>query len=635
MSGDFSRRTYKPRMDFVGVFEQQGRVRVDADLNELVEVVDRRFRTTSMDVLHASAGRVVVPTETPDAFAIAITGGSLSIGPGRAYVDGIQADNHGVGVPPPALHFDRGIEEKVGADPLPFTPQPYLPTQLNAPRDGIHLAYLDVWHRERTKDEVPEILDPALYGIDTATRRQIVWQVKLLKVSRDVHCDTPVDQITGWPAASAARLTTAAVGVPAVDDPCEIPPVGGYRGVTNRLYRVEIHDGGPVGQATFKWSAGPIGTSILAINGTEITVARLGKDKYARFATGDWVEVLDDIRELEGRPGEMAKIASVDEARGIVTLTAPLAGPFPAPATNRARLRKWDQRVGVPSSGVFTVGSTPFVLEDGVQIQFSLDQEINGGVFMSHEFWLFAARAADSSVEELDAAPPVGPLHHFGKLAVIDMPAGTVVDCRHLWPPAGDGGDLERDLTRIVMLSWTHNGTLELFRRPVIDTTGARRMGLVVAFSREVDVSLIDAEHVFTVDARNPFAGDEARRLGLRCRCPLHGEVVPVKIQTVNNGLIEEAVEVPAAQPPQPQFSEAIAFVFDENVDALAHAILGIERKASFGVHIRGDFVIDRDGRAVDAEFVRAELPTGDRPKGSIFGIQGGTFDSWCEALPG
>jgi hypothetical protein len=33
--------------------------------------------------------------------------------------------------------------------------------------------------------------------------------------------------------------------------------------------------------------------------------------------------------------------------------------------------------------------------------------------------------------------------------------------------------------------------------------------------------------------------------------------------------------------------------------------------------------------RAIDAEFVRAELPTGDRPKGSPFGIQGGLFESW------
>jgi hypothetical protein len=442
MAGDFTRRTYDPRTDVACLFEQQGRVRVDADLNELVEVIDRRFRTTTMDVLHASAGRVVVPAETPDAFEITLTGGSLAIGPGRAYVDGIQADNHGIGIPPPALHFDRGLEEKVGTDPLVYSPQPYQPAPVGLPAQGTHLAYLDVWHRERTKDETPEVLDPALYGIDTASRRQIVWQVRLLTDIGNVDCGTPVENIPGWPAAAAARLTTAAVGVPAADDPCEIPAIGGYRGVTNRLYRVEIHDGGGFGQATYTWSrnGGSGGTSIVALNGADITVAQLGRDKYVRFATGDWVEILDDIHELDGQPGEMAKVASVDEARGIVTLTAPVTGPFPAPTTNGARLRKWDQRAGVPAGGVFTVSTGPALLEDGVQIEFTLDPEINGGDFRPHQYWLFAARAADSSVEILTAAPPVGPHHHLGKLAVIDAAAGTVVDCRRPWPPTG-GGD--------------------------------------------------------------------------------------------------------------------------------------------------------------------------------------------------
>jgi competence ComEA-like helix-hairpin-helix protein len=51
-------------------------------------------------------------------------------------------------------------------------------------------------------------------------------------------------------------------------------------------------------------------------------------------------------------------------------------------------------------------------------------------------------------------------------------------------------------------------------------------------------------------------------------------------------------------------------------------------------VHLRGDFVMDVEGRAIDAEFVRAELPTGDRPKGVEFGIQGGHFESWLRIAP-
>ena len=440
MAGDHTRRTFDPRRDFVGVFEQQGRVRVDADLNELVEAVDRRFRVTTMDIV----GRAVVPKETPDGFAIALSGGNLTIGPGRAYVDGILADNHGVGIPPPALHFDDATEELRGTDPLPYDPQPYLPNPTPLPPNGIHLAYLDVWHRERTWAEDPSLLDPALYGVDTATRRQTVWQVRLLaNVGENVRCDTPDDQIPGWTAATrpaASRLTTAAVAVPASTDPCEVPPLGGYRGVTNRLYRVEIHTGGGFGQARWKWSRdnASLASPVLAVNGADLTVARTGRDKVLRFATGDRVEITDDERELEGRAGEMARIASVDQSRAVVTLTGPLAGAFGA----ATRIRRWDQTSAqVGADGLIPLTNQPVVLEDGVQVTFTLDPEIAGGTFRPNEHWVFAARVADASVEVLTAEPPLAPHHHYARLAVINSGTGTVMDCRELWPPdAGDGG---------------------------------------------------------------------------------------------------------------------------------------------------------------------------------------------------
>ena len=52
-------------------------------------------------------------------------------------------------------------------------------------------------------------------------------------------------------------------------------------------------------------------------------------------------------------------------------------------------------------------------------------------------------------------------------------------------------------------------------------------------------------------------------------------------------------------------------------------------------VRLNGEFVVDEDGRAVDAEFTRAELPTGDRPAGSAFGVQGGLFQSWFRVVVG
>ena len=43
MSGDYSRVRFDPKNDFSGVLMQQGRVQLDADWNELVELLDRRL----------------------------------------------------------------------------------------------------------------------------------------------------------------------------------------------------------------------------------------------------------------------------------------------------------------------------------------------------------------------------------------------------------------------------------------------------------------------------------------------------------------------------------------------------------------------------------------------------------------
>jgi hypothetical protein len=54
---------------------------------------------------------------------------------------------------------------------------------------------------------------------------------------------------------------------------------------------------------------------------------------------------------------------------------------------------------------------------------------------------VFAARTADASVELLENEPPRGIHHHYERLAIWDVDARTVTDCRHPWPPRGDGHD--------------------------------------------------------------------------------------------------------------------------------------------------------------------------------------------------
>ena len=66
-----------------------------------------------------------------------------------------------------------------------------------------------------------------------------------------------------------------------------------------------------------------------------------------RISTSDWVEIIDDIRELDGKPGEMRKV-TVDDAERTITFTGALPADLqPADAQDAAarhlRVIRWDQ----------------------------------------------------------------------------------------------------------------------------------------------------------------------------------------------------------------------------------------------------------------------------------------------------
>src|SRR3569623_3303572 len=112
MSGDFSRVRFDPRVDIAGGMMQHGRVQRDADWNEWVAVLERRLRAETVDTfgVHVTpgvSGVAVVSPQTPDAFKLDATGGAITSGRGRMYVDGLLAENHGGG----ASEFDPLLAE--------------------------------------------------------------------------------------------------------------------------------------------------------------------------------------------------------------------------------------------------------------------------------------------------------------------------------------------------------------------------------------------------------------------------------------------------------------------------------------------------------------------------------------------
>lgn len=428
MSGDYSRKSFKQNKNFSAVLMQQGRVQTDADWNEQSDITTRRSRAQTIDTI----GRVRVSPETPGAFQLSFTNNKLLILPGRMYVDGISAENHG----DEPYEFDPIMAEERGTSPISYEKQPFLPNPPSLPHSGLYLVYLDVWEREVTYIKDKELIEPAI-GVDTTARSQSVYQVKLIELiskTNDVECRDDLDEWKKLIAPSAGRLTIETKPLSTAQDPCLLPGTGGYKGLENRLYRIEIHTGGTHDDAKFKWARHNawVETNILEIDGSELRVSQSRWDSDRAFRSGDWVEIIDDALELSGDSGVMRQIETVDYATNVVSLKSGASlNTILTDPEYHPRLKRWDQKLNVdPADGLLKMEVGPIELEDGIQIIFSLAADVPDGVFKPRDYWLFAARTATASVEELKYAPPYGVHHHYAKLGIINFSDSSIIDCR-------------------------------------------------------------------------------------------------------------------------------------------------------------------------------------------------------------
>lgn len=443
MKGDFSRNTFDPAKHFKGVRMQQGRVQLDADWNENLDILLHRIETGTMDVvglcgfpIHNTGFGVVadpslLTTEEQDALTekglLPLEDGDFLLTAGRGYVDGILCEN---------------------GEWFSFSQQPYLlPHPVTAfPSDGSYALYLDVWERLVTVLEDPSIREVALGGPDTAVRSQIIWQVKFVQAGdtkANIDCNT---EINGWPpSASDGTLCARTHPEKVPDDPCYVAPSAGYKRLENQLYRVEIHKAsGDAGGPTFLFSRdnGSVVVKVEEFNvdgsADKVRVASLGRDDVLGLHELDWVEVLDDATELAGKPGFLVQIDKIDRERLIVTLKQNVSG---FDLAGHAKLRRWDSdgelKVEVPTTND---GYIP--LEGGIEVHFDTSKTYHIG-----DYWLIPARTVPGQYGDIEwpkvgtdpaCLTPMGIKHHYCKLAIVVVEDGViteVTDCRPQFPP--------------------------------------------------------------------------------------------------------------------------------------------------------------------------------------------------------
>ena len=137
------------------------------------------------------------------------------------------------------------LAEQVGSNPLNYASQPYYPNPPPLPQGGPHLVYVDVWQREVTAVQAPDLVEKAV-GVDSTGRLQTVWQVKVLANVGNSTCATEDEDVPGWlalTAPSAARLSTS-TRVPNFEpDPCQVPPAAGFSFKAGQYASVILKDG--------------------------------------------------------------------------------------------------------------------------------------------------------------------------------------------------------------------------------------------------------------------------------------------------------------------------------------------------------------------------------------------------------
>lgn len=446
MKGDITRSTFKKENRYHGVRMQQGRVQMDADWNEQLDIQAHRTESETLDTI----GKCGVPMHHPGFHLVSDPDqlsedekampenqepspleaeGDFFISGGRLYAGGILCENH---------HM------------VPYSSQPDMPGLEPVSEPGAYLAYLDVWQRHITALENDDIREKALGGPDTATRSKTLWQVKMLHLGEedlDVNCLSHLDPLNKEIAPGDGTMAARAEKAAEEDQPCSLTPEAGYRRLENQLYRVEVHKGGTLGTATFKWSRDN-GTVVArweeqdSQNKNKLSVSSIGKDDVLNFATGHWVELSDDLRELKGKRGILVQLENVQG--NVLTIKAStIIDPDNPGATEvdfddftlNPKVRRWD------SDGEVLTDENDWIdLEDGIQVVFS------GNEFKTGDYWLIPARTVTADIEwprdpETKLSLyilPHGIRHDYCRLAIMRFNGSKwteISDCRNLFPP--------------------------------------------------------------------------------------------------------------------------------------------------------------------------------------------------------
>lgn len=456
MKGDFSRRFGGASAgdNYSGVLQQQGRVLLDADVNDAQAIETRWQDTAGTDVI--GVGVAAVPASAPDSFrvdAASLAGGvvTLTLQPGRLWADGILVWLDGSGPVQRTASYLQPPVQDPPADPS---------TIAAGVRDAV---VLEVWRDVINGFQLPdELIEPALGGPDTTERLHTACALRLLRLEDGDTCDNIGPKLDDE-VASRGQLTVTLQPTTVIPGDCPVVEGGGYTGFEHSLFRIEIAetDGAEPMFKWSRWNGGLVGRGLFDAVTRRVTVTA----NLQAILTSGLDSFYLETREFDAAAGRWrttyGATVTLDNDNRLVLPLVSTFGAIP-PAGAAVFFRLWD---GLRAIGDFPVGPNPTELVDGIRLEFAA-----AATYVPEDYWTFAVRAGEIANPELliDAAPPQGIRYHRVPLGILEwggspdlsLDEGTIEDCRHVFPPltrlttcctyrVGDGIESHGDFTSI------------------------------------------------------------------------------------------------------------------------------------------------------------------------------------------
>jgi Family of unknown function (DUF6519) len=242
MTIDRARNSYDPTRDWRAVLAQQGRVTLEADVNEQGRIVQEERRREAVDIIG--------PVGSPDGgYTISVTaaGTDIQVAPGTIHLGGWR-----LVLPPPGL----STASQPGWLDMPAWP---------APAGNQSIALLAI---EQTVIAVEDtaLQEVALGGPDSAGRLSLLQHILRIPTAAATCADgenalaalatangQTWNPATGQLTSTATLLVTPVTGT-TTPGPCDPPSQGGYIGADNQMIRVAVIQYDPTSRSgTLVW----------------------------------------------------------------------------------------------------------------------------------------------------------------------------------------------------------------------------------------------------------------------------------------------------------------------------------------------------------------------------------------------